>query len=280
MFRIGDFSRIARVSCRLLRYYDEIGLFKPARIDDATGYRYYSASQLPQLNRILVLRELGLTLEQIGRAVGGDLPAAELRGMLLMRRSEIEQTMETQAQRLRQIESRIAQIETERVLGADEVRMRAEPARRLLALRRTVPSYADGARLVAELAGALPRLVPDAALGFLVVIAHAHEFEPENIDAEFGCFLEAPLAGRVALADGSALQVRELAPVEHLATCVRVGPPQDAHLASARIGRFIEANGYRISGPNREVFLQRPAPGGFDRAVLETQFPVEKASRK
>src|SRR5262245_12572379 len=65
MFRIGEFSRIARVSCRLLRYYDEIGLFTPARIEQASGYRYYSAAQLPRLNRILVLRELGLSLEQI-----------------------------------------------------------------------------------------------------------------------------------------------------------------------------------------------------------------------
>ena len=67
MFRIGEFSRIARVSMRLLRYYDELGLLCPARIDPDNGYRYYSAAQLPQLNRILVLRDLGLSLEQIAR---------------------------------------------------------------------------------------------------------------------------------------------------------------------------------------------------------------------
>jgi DNA-binding transcriptional MerR regulator len=51
MFKIGDFSRIARVSCRLLRYYDEIGLLKPAIVDRSSGYRFYSAAQLQQLNR-------------------------------------------------------------------------------------------------------------------------------------------------------------------------------------------------------------------------------------
>jgi DNA-binding transcriptional MerR regulator/effector-binding domain-containing protein len=277
VFRIGDFSRIARVSCRLLRYYDEIGLFRPARIENDTGYRYYGAAQLPKLNRILVLRDLGLSLEQIGRALRDDLPASELRGMLLLRRAEVEQAIDTQAQRLRQIESRIAQIEAEGTLGADEVIVRAEPARRLLSLRRTVLSYADGARLVLELAATLPRLLPGGALGSLVVIAHAHEFEPENIDAEFGCFLKADIATPVTLAGGDVLAIRELPAVEHLAACVRVGPPQNAHLASARIGRFIEANGYRISGANREVFLQRPAAGALDQAVLESQFPVEKA---
>ena len=269
MFGIGEFSRIARVSCRLLRYYDEIGLFAPARIDEATGYRYYSAAQLPRLNRILVLRELGLTLEQIGRAIGGELPAAELRGMLLMRRSEIEQTMAAQAQRLRQIESRIAQIEVEGQ-AVDDVLVRREPARRLLSMRQTVPSFAEGVRLIGELLASVPRLVGEGALGEFVAIAHAQDFEPENLDVEFGFFL----ASAVKPPEG--FQLSELASVEHLACCVRVGPPQAAHLTTARIGRFIEANGYRVSGPNREVFLQRPASRNMDDAVVEMQFPVEK----
>ena len=94
MFRIGEFSRIARVSCRLLRHYDELGLLKPARVEATTSYRYYSAAQLPRLNRILVLRELGLSLEQIARTLRDDLPVAELRGMLLMRRAEAEQAID------------------------------------------------------------------------------------------------------------------------------------------------------------------------------------------
>ena len=87
MFRIGDFSRVARVSCRLLRYYDELGLLKPMRVEAGTGYRYYSAAQLPRLNRILVLKDLGLSLEQIRPIVDGDVSAGELRGRLLMRRA-------------------------------------------------------------------------------------------------------------------------------------------------------------------------------------------------
>lgn len=269
MFRIGDFSRVARVSSRLLRYYDEIGLFVPARIDEATGYRYYSAAQLPRLNRILVLRELGLTLEQIGRAIGGELPAAELRGMLLMRRAEIEQTMQAQAQRLRQIESRIAQIEAEGQ-AADDVIVRREPARRLLSMRQTVPSFAEGVRLIGELLVSVPRQVGAGALGEFVAIAHAQDFEPENLDVEFGFFLAS------AVKPPERFQLRELPPVERLACCVRVGPPQAAHLTTARIGQYIEANGYRISGPNREVFLQRPAGRSLEDAVVEMQFPVEK----
>lgn len=277
MFRIGEFSRVARVSCRLLRYYDEIGLLKPARIDGESGYRYYSASQLPRLNRILVLRDLGLSLEQIARLVTDTLPPAELRGMLLMRRAEVEQSIEAEAERLRRIEARIAYIESAGALVPDDVVLRPEPAHKLLSLRRRLTSFAAGARLIGELVKAVPRVTGSRPLGQFVAIAHGQEFEPEDIDVELGFFLHEEVRGGVRLPDGRELTVRDIDPVERLATCVRIGPPQDAHLTTARIAQFIDSNGYRICGPNREVFLQRPDPDRMEDSVVEMQFPIEKA---
>ena len=276
MFRIGDFSRIARVSCRLLRYYDELGLLKPARIEAESGYRYYSASQLPRLNRILVLRDLGLSLEQIGRLVDESLPASELRDMLLARRAELEQSIGAEVQRLRQVESRIAQLDAAEPT-ADDVVLRQEPARRLLSMRQRVASFADGVRLIGELVEAVPRAVGSRTLGPFVAIAHGPEFEPEHIDVEFGFFLHREPGGSVRLPDGRELAVRDVPPVERLAACVRIGPPQNAHLTTARIGHFIESNGYRICGPNREVFLQRPRADRMEDSIVEMQFPIETA---
>ena len=71
MFRIGEFAQIAQVSGRQLRFYDQLGLLQPAHIDAQTGYRYYSIRQLPRLNGILALKELGLSLEQIGPLLEG-----------------------------------------------------------------------------------------------------------------------------------------------------------------------------------------------------------------
>src|SRR5215207_3930446 len=71
VFKIGDFSRITRVSTKMLRHYDEIGLFKPALVDRFTGYRYYSYDQLPRLNRILVLKGLGFSLDDIRQMLDG-----------------------------------------------------------------------------------------------------------------------------------------------------------------------------------------------------------------
>src|SRR5215471_20138439 len=87
VIRIGDFSKLSQVSIKTLRYYDEMGLFKPIDVDRFTGYRYYSVSQLPRLNRILALRDLGLSLEQIEQALNG-LTLDQLRGMLKMKHAE------------------------------------------------------------------------------------------------------------------------------------------------------------------------------------------------
>lgn len=82
MFSIGEFSRHGRISVRMLRHYDAIGLLQPAYVDPASGYRFYQASQLSDLNRIIALKELGFTLRQVQEILAERLTAAELRGML------------------------------------------------------------------------------------------------------------------------------------------------------------------------------------------------------
>jgi len=276
MFRIGDFSRIARVSCRLLRYYDEIGLLKPAT-ESASGYRYYTASQLGRLNRILVLKDLGFSLDEIGRVVAGDLSSDELRGMLLMRRREVSRSIESEVERLKLIESRIVQIETEGQLSADDVILRDEPARLILSLRETMPSFSAARQLIGKLAAGVRGRVAREKLGTLMAVAHSPEFEADHIDVEIGFALQTVLDDDVILPDGRKLLQHEL-PAERMATCVRVGPPEQAHLVTAKIAQFVDQTGYQLSGPSREVFLERPNPLRMEESVVEMQFPITAAA--
>ena len=132
MFRIGEFSRIAQVSGRLLRYYDEIGLLSPDFTDPQTGYRYYSAHQLPRLNRILVLKELGLSLEQVARLLDQQTSTEEIRGMLTLRKAQIERTVQEEMARFRDIETRLQQLDG---LHVPDVVLKAVPAQGYLSLR-------------------------------------------------------------------------------------------------------------------------------------------------
>lgn len=274
MFRIGDFSRIARVSARLLRFYDEIGLLEPVHADPQTGYRYYAVAQLAQLNRITVLKDLGFSLEQIGGILKSPLDAGELRRMLLLRRNDVETTLAQESQRLRHIETRIAQIENEGSLSVDDVIERAEPARRLLSIRRQVASFAQARELIGFLHECARPLLPRAHGCQLVVVAHAAQFEGDELDAEVGFAVEhLELSG---LPMASALTLRAVPAVERMAVCVRVGLPEDAHLVTARIGRFIAANGDQLDGPSREVFLQPPDPQRMHESVVEMQFPIKR----
>src|SRR5215213_8621982 len=97
MIRIGDFSKLSRVSIKTLRFYDEMELLKPVEVDRFTGYRYYEFDQLARLYRILVLKDLGFSLEEIGHLLEGNLSAEQMRGILKLRQAEIRQRVEEEA---------------------------------------------------------------------------------------------------------------------------------------------------------------------------------------
>src|SRR5436309_7923359 len=94
MFSIGDFAGLGRVSVRMLRHYDAIGLLRPAHVDPHSGYRYYTAAQLRVLNRALALKDLGFTLQQVTAIIEEKVDAGELRGMLRLRRAELTARVE------------------------------------------------------------------------------------------------------------------------------------------------------------------------------------------
>src|SRR5689334_16320154 len=100
MIKIGDFARLSQVSVVTLRYYDEQDLLKPVKVDAFTGYRFYSAEQLPRLNRILALKDLGFSLDQVKLMLADGLTLEQLRGMLNAQRDEIEKRLSGEQERL------------------------------------------------------------------------------------------------------------------------------------------------------------------------------------
>ena len=106
---------------KTLRYYDELGLLKPVEVDRFTGYRYYSADQLPRLNRILALKDLGLSLEQIARLLNDELTVEQMRGMLRLKQIEAQERVRDEQERLARVEVRLRQIEEEGKMPTYEV---------------------------------------------------------------------------------------------------------------------------------------------------------------
>jgi DNA-binding transcriptional MerR regulator len=120
MLRIGEFSKMSHVPVSTLRYYDEIGLLKPAHVDRHTGYRYYSEDQMSRLEQILVLKDLGLSLEQIARMLDEDLSPAHIRGMLRLKQVEIQRRLEEDQAQLTRVKARLKQMEEASLKAATE----------------------------------------------------------------------------------------------------------------------------------------------------------------
>ena len=280
MFRIGEFSKIAQVSGRLLRYYDELGLLRPTFTDPQTGYRFYSAQQLPRLNRILVLKNLGLSLDQIARLLTQNTSTDELRGMLALRKAQIAQTIQDEQARLRMVESRLDQIDAGGQPQAPDVVLKTVPAQPFLALREVHPDMGAVRRLVRQIATMVPAALSPSSLGQIAVLVHSPIYDPDALDLEVGYLLTTGAPAALRLSEERVLTTRSLPAVDTMATLVHVGPVSDSHAGYGALGAWLERHRWQINGIGREILIQLPVPDGDDRAVMEIQLPVRRADEK
>jgi DNA-binding transcriptional MerR regulator len=280
MFRIGEFSLIAQVSGRLLRYYDEIGLLSPEYTDPQTGYRYYNAGQLTRLNRILVLKELGLGLDQIARLLGQDTSSEEIRGMLLLRKAQIAQAMQDDLAQLQLVEARLDQLDAFGQTGQipiPDVVVKAIPPQRYLALREVFADVAAVRRLVVQMTALAPHKMSPSSLGQVAFVIHSRMFDPDALDFEVGYLLTGKSPAAIQLSEERVLTVHDLPAVEMMATLIHSGRLSDIHRSYGLLGTWVEQQQWQIVGQGRQVLLQLPQPGQDD-AVIELQLPVSKAS--
>ena len=272
MIRIGDFSKLSRVSVKTLRYYDEMGLLKPVEVDRITGYRFYEFHQLTRLYRILALKDLGFSLEEIGHLFEGDLPAEQMRGMLKLRQAEIKQRMDEEAERLGRVELRLRQIEQENSMSKYDIVIKKIETMKVASVRGVVPKPPDQRSLWAELIGYLEEQKAHM-VGTPMAIYHDPEFKERDWDIEV-CM---PIAGE--LPSHKVVSVHDLPGTETMACVVHSGSFATIGEAYDAIAKWIDMNGYQIVDPPRELNLKMPEKAGDQNdpnTVNEIQFPVQK----
>ena len=157
MMRIGEFSRLSRVPVKTLRYYDELGLIKPAQVDEFTGYRNYAPEQYSRLSRILALRDLGFPLERIGRMLDEGLSTQQMRALLHQRRAEAEERLAEEEGRLARLDAWLAQLEREEAMAGYDVVIKRVPSQKVASVRGIVPQPNEQATLWAQVMGYLAR---------------------------------------------------------------------------------------------------------------------------
>lgn len=276
MFKIGEFSRLTRVSMKMLRHYDEIGLFKPARVDRFTGYRYYGYEQLPRLNRILVLKGLGFSLDDIRQMLDSDLSSSELRGMLRLRQVQVRRQADEALETLRQIEIRLTQIEQESIMPQIDVLLKGVNPLTIIGARELVPSPAQMRERCIALNNQVWELIESAGLKTDgISFALYYPSEGNGIDVEMAYVIEVPPTAS-ASSDQVSASLHTL-PAATVAYAVYDGSYDDFGAVGQLHGalhEWIEVNGYRITGATREFYLRPPISSPL--GLMEIQVPVEK----
>ena len=272
MLKIGEFSKLSRVSVRMLRHYDEIGLLRPMRIDRATGYRYYTAEQLPVAGRIAALKEMGFALGEIG----GLLAIYDDRAALDRRLAAQEEALRTQAgqiaRRLRLLETARDRMRKDEHAMEYNVTLKTLPERKVASVRMTIPCYEQEGLLWDTLMRetAPLRIVPDEPC-YCSVTLHDCEYKEHDVD------VEAQKTVRGDYPDTAHVHFRTVPAVTFASTTFQ-GPYDRIDGAMVAVAQWVQDNGFVFDGAAFCIYHVSPHetddPGEF---VTEVCYPVKKA---
>jgi DNA-binding transcriptional MerR regulator len=254
MLKIGEFSRLSQVTVKTLHHYDEIGLLVPAHIDKFTKHRFYSVDQLPHIHRIMALKALGLSLEQIGLMLNEHLEVEQIRGMLRLKQGEIQQRLREEQTQLAQVEFRLRMLEMEENMPELEVIVKKiEPIRALTARLSFAREQlmAVNQELMQALAQHNVKITgPETEIRYEEEFKAGQAFE----DVELVLPVDDRQTADVPLGKWGTLKVTTVPGLEMAATFMHQGAhtqPIDEELLILR--RWVVANGYRLGGSNRAV---------------------------
>lgn len=270
--KISEFSRLGSVSVKTLRYYDEIGLLQPAAVDQWTKYRYYDAAQIMRLRRIMMFKQMGFALAEIGRILDDGLDNDKLLSLVRLRRTDVQQQLGQLEQRLGDLNHWIEQLQQENNMSNYEMQVKEVSPILVAMIRATAPTQADLPAMFNQSFGQTWAHVGQqgAAAGSTSISIYYDE-EWTGRDIQVGAAV--PLSREIAATD--AIAVTSL-PAAMMATTTHVGPFRFLSQAFDALAQWLSAEGYKIVGPCREIYLSGNPQGDQSDCVTEVQFPVMK----
>ena len=268
MFRIGEFSKLTQVSVRMLRYYDEAGLLKPAEVDRWTGHRLYSVEQIPRLDRIRYLRDSGFLISEIALALEMDDHA--LLVSLNKKCLEIEQAIQKEQERLLKIAVAKEEIQGSKSELHYHISMKSIPACQVLSLRRTVPTYYSEGDLWKELSAFAEKEEIEISSDTFTIY-HDTEYREQDVDME----LCAPVKKTGENREPFCVRMTEAVPAK--ASTMVYGEFSNIKKAYLAFAKWLQKNSnYQMSAPVRQIVHRGPwnenAPAKY---LTELQIPVE-----
>lgn len=269
MFKIGEFSKLTQVSIRMLRYYDETGLLKPAKIDEWTGYRMYSVEQIPILNRIVYLRDSGFNVSEIAAALSNQDDRLLLK-QLDAKYAEIEKAIQDEQEKLRKIAFAKKEILEPKNEMHYQITIKEVPSYRVLSLRRIIPDYYAEGELWKELS--------DFAKKHQITISnntfsiyHDREYKETDVDVE----LCAPVKTQGKSTGG--FVYRDTEPVPFMACTMVYGDFCNIAGAYTAFANWLQINSqFEMCGNTRQIVHRGPwNESSPDKYLTELQIPLK-----
>ncbi|MEM7332519.1 MAG: MerR family transcriptional regulator [Chloroflexota bacterium] len=277
--KIGDFAKLAQISTHRVRNYEKQGLLQPHFIDKETGYRYYAVEQLGQLNRIIALRGLGLSLAAIKDALIANISVDQMEEMLLQHKDDIEQEIAERQYQLQQVHHRLQQIKNESRLAPYEIIIKPLPAYTVASIRMIVASRVDASYYCNALHYEIHEVL--TKLGLIaesptINLYHMSTYDEIDIDLEACVVVPSKALG---INTYSRVQVRQLDAAPVAATLLFSGDYSQINSAIKYMEQWASREAYRPVGAFREVHhspLVNQVKNHIGKPVVELQVPIEK----
>lgn len=265
MFRIGLFAKLNKVSVKTLRFYDQKGLLVPDHVDETNNYRYYSPDQMLVLNKILSLKELNFSLDEIRLIVQEDV---DLDYLLELKILECQRRLDEDLERLTKMKLLKVQLKEANDMSYDIV-IKTSEAIKVATLRQRIPSYSEQGPLWIELSEHIKK--EGAKIVEPCMIIYHDSSEDSGVDAE----VVEPIIGSVTPTDR--IEVKNMIAGETLVSTVHKGPYDQLYLAYKALYEYVEKNGYTASGGIRELYLKGEwITSDTSEYITEIQLPVVK----
>lgn len=265
LYKIGMFAGMNRVTVKTLRYYDEQKLLEPVYVDEENGYRYYEAGQMAQLQRILALKDMGFSIDDIRRILKG----ADERALLLEKKQQILKELATLTAKLAQVESYLAK---ESVNLASPVIVKELPEVIVCSMKQRIQSYDELFTLMPQMGLQMESLECVCAKPEYCFTHYLEEgYQEEDILVEI---CEAVTEQK---ADNSMVTFQTMPYIPQAACIFHKGSYNTLHQSYAMLLAYIEENGYEICGNIRESYIDGVWNKETEEEWLtEIQIPVKR----
>lgn len=271
MLKIGDFSKLSRISIRMLRHYDEIGLLHPECVDDFTGYRYYSESQLPLAGRIQTLKSLGFELSVVKEILDKCEDAQEMEQFLLIKRKELEEKVRKTQQKLKFLDSTLKWLRKDGNIMDYNVTVKTIPERYVASVRQAIPAYDEERKLWEIMCRELePQNVQQATPCYGMAIFHDEGHKEHDPDVE----IQTSVIG--SYYDTEHVKFKNVPPIL-IASAVYKGSYDQILRVNAAVANWVVENGYDFDGKSFCIYHVSPGQtSNPEELVTEVCFPVKK----